>query len=260
MCETTDYTPYAILIRKTNNCAHEVETYCIYYSVQLTSLNKKRAKLLARRATPEHPAFTLITSAQWNVLFSLPEGAGHGTVLSQVQFLGQRIKILIISDLRKGMSSRKYLSPSRKRSSPEKRAWHGPSDSRLHAVLSKLAIHNRNWVCKLWNNSWRETSEAAGETPLLKLHYQIRLSSYTAVCDDQPHPRSSATDWSVRTTSALLSLLAGWTYKYPVLGCWEHEQFFLDFLFFTVDNLLRLDRNRHRGGIVLCIKDIKIFF
>ena len=21
----------------------------------------------------------------------------------------------------------------------------------------------------------------------------------------------------------LLSLLAGWTYKYPVLGCWEHE-------------------------------------
>ena len=147
MCETTDYTAYAILIRKTNNCVHEVETYCIYYSLQLTSLNKKRAKLLARRATPEHPAFTfinLILPAQWNVLFSLPKGAGHGTVLSQVQFLGQRIKILIISDLRKGMSSRKYLSPSRKRSSPEKRAWHGPNDSRLHAVLSKLATHNRN--------------------------------------------------------------------------------------------------------------------
>ena len=25
----------------------------------------------------------------------------------------------------------------------------------------------------------------AGETPLLKLHYQIRLSGYAAVCDDQ---------------------------------------------------------------------------
>ena len=41
MCETTDYTAYAILIRRTNNCVYEVETYCKYYSVQLTSLNKK---------------------------------------------------------------------------------------------------------------------------------------------------------------------------------------------------------------------------
>ena len=34
-----------------------------------------------------------------------------------------------------------------------------------------------------------------GETPLLKLHYQIRFSGYTAVCDDHLHPRSPATDW-----------------------------------------------------------------
>ena len=222
MCETTDYTAYAILIRKTNNyCVHEVETYCIYYSVQLTSLNKKGrntdtvfsyAELLRNTRLHFDKLDTSRTVERGDVYFSLHQkGRGTDTVLSQVQSLGLRTKSLNISDLRKTLSFRKYLSSSRKRTATycnvllqKNGAWHGPSDSGLHATLSKLAaIHDRNWVYKLWNNfSWRETSEAsnkgtcgAGETPLLKLHYQIRLSGYTAVCDDHFHPRSPATDW-----------------------------------------------------------------
>ena len=34
----------------------------------------------------------------------------------------------------------------------------------------------------------------AGETLPPKLHYRIRLSGCTVVCNDQPHPRSSSTD------------------------------------------------------------------
>ena len=61
MCETTDYTVYAILISKTNNC-HGTRSrnvlYILFFAVDFSQ--QKRAKLLARRATPEHPAFTLI--------------------------------------------------------------------------------------------------------------------------------------------------------------------------------------------------------
>ena len=129
----------------------------------------------------------------------------------------------------------------------KKGAWYGPSDSGLHAMLSKLATQDRNRVSKL-KQLLTETSEpsnkgtcGAGETPLLKLHYQIRLSGYTALCDDQPHPRSSATGWRVQITSVLLSLLAGWTYKYPVLGCWEHETIFPAFLFYCSSSRISVD-------------------
>ena len=159
-----------------------------------------------------------------------------------MQSLGLRIKSFNISDLWKTLSSQ-IFNLRRKRTatfwSRKKGAWHEPSGNGLLAVLSKLATQERNWVNKPWNNSWRETSEpsnkgtcGAEETPLLKLHYQIRLSGYTAVCDDQPHPRSSATDWRAQITSVLLSLLASWTYKYPVVGCWGHETSFPAFLFY----------------------------
>ena len=202
---------HAILIRKaTKLCAQSRNVLQILFCAVDFS-PQKRAKhghsLLARRATLEYPAFTLITSGtveRGDVFFSLyQKGRGTDTVLSQVQSLGLRTKSLNISDLRKTLSFRKYLSSSRKRTATycnvllqKNGAWHGPSDSGLHAMLSKLAIHHRNWVNKLSNNfSWRETCEAsnkgtcgAGETPLLKLHYQTRWSDYTAVCDDQPPP------------------------------------------------------------------------
>ena len=113
MCETTDYTAYVILIRRINNCAHKVETYCIYLFRAVNFPRQKRVKhghsLLVRRATSEYPAFTLITSRtveRGDVYFSLyQKERGTDTVLSQVQFLGLRIKSFNISDLRKTLSS-----------------------------------------------------------------------------------------------------------------------------------------------------------
>ena len=125
-----------------------------------------------------------------DVYFSLyQKGRGTDTILSQVQSLGLRIKSFNISNLQKTLSTRIVKSALSKQKAycnvllKKNRTWHGPSDSGLLTVLSKLAIHNRNRVCKLSNNfSWRETSEASnkgtcsmGETPLLKLNYQIRL-------------------------------------------------------------------------------------
>jgi len=241
------YTAHAILIRRTNNCVYEVETYCIYLFCAVNFSQQKRAKhrhsLLVRRATPEYPAFTLINLillAQWNVetcKYFYQKGRGTDTVLSQVQSLGLRIKSFNISDLRKTLSSRKYLSPSRKCtatfSSRKNGAWHGPSDSGLLAMLSKVAIHHRNWVNKQWNNfSWRETCEpsnkgtcGAGETPLLKLHYQIRLSGYTAVCDDQPLP-TLISNWLACSNYQLESVLLStyWLLKHiNVCARWAHE-------------------------------------
>ena len=84
MCETTDYTAYAILICRTNS-VHEVETYCIYYSVQLTSLNKKgeawtqSSRTQSYSGTPRLQFDNFPHSGNWRrVLFSLPKGAGHG--------------------------------------------------------------------------------------------------------------------------------------------------------------------------------------
>ena len=78
------------------------------------------------------------------------------------------------------------------------------------------------------------TQQFAGETSLLKLHYQIRLSVCTAVCNNQPHPRSPATDCQLLHGSniGLLKLLcipwicvpehllAGWTY-WCEAGTWD---------------------------------------
>ena len=99
------------------NCVYEVETYCIYLFCAVDFSQQKRAKhgqsLLARRATPEHPSFTLINLillVQWNVetcTFSLyQKGRGTDTVLSRVQSLGLRTKTFNISDLRKTLSIR----------------------------------------------------------------------------------------------------------------------------------------------------------
>ena len=145
------------------------------------------------------------------VLHSTKRGRGTNRILLRQQSLGS----LDISNLRRRrrvLELSKQLCPSRNKpkclSLQKKGAWHGPRDSRLHALLSKLAIHDRNRVLQAVKKLLTGISEAsnkgicgAGETPLLKLHYQIRLSSYTAVCDDQPHPRSSVTDWRVRITS-----------------------------------------------------------
>ena len=218
-------------------------------------LSTKRAKhghsLLVRGATLEYPAFTLIISillaqiGTWRrVLSSLPKGAAHGhSLVTGAVFRPANQELQYYRSSEDAEFSKVPFSKQKTYCNvllQKNGAWHGPSDSGLHAILSKLATQDRNWVNKLWNNfSWRETSEAsnkgtcgAGETPLLKLHYQIRLSGYTAVCDDQPHPRSSVTDWRAQITSALLSLLASWTYKYPVVGCWEHETSFPAFLFY----------------------------
>ena len=69
-------------------CVHEVETYCKYYSVQLTSLNNKgeaRTQSSRTRSYSGIPRLhfdNLDTSrTNWNVqtcTFPLPKGAGHG--------------------------------------------------------------------------------------------------------------------------------------------------------------------------------------
>ena len=200
-----DHGLYAILIRETTKCVHEVETYCKYYSVQLTSLNKKGKRrtqssrgvtLLLTLTVSYHmcyehvldyimiicllqnlPTLTYVRprtirlpmcGRSGNVLYILfcvvdfspqkkgetktrssrtqsysgipllhfdkldtsrtvergdvyfplyQKGRGTDTVLvlSQVQCLDLRIKSFNIGDLRKTLSSRKYLSPSRKR-------------------------------------------------------------------------------------------------------------------------------------------------
>ena len=99
-----------------------------------------------------------------DVYFSLyQKGRGTDTVLSQVQSLGLRTKTFNISDLRKTLSTQitslqaesvLQRSPLEKKgrgtdpaiavSSRKKGAWHGPSDSGLHAVLSVLATQDRN--------------------------------------------------------------------------------------------------------------------
>ena len=89
------------------------------------------------------------TVERGDVNFSLyQKGRGTNTVLLLVQSLGLRIKSLNIGNLRKTLSSRKYLSPSRKRNCnvllQKNEAWHGPSDSGILAVLSKLATQDRN--------------------------------------------------------------------------------------------------------------------
>ena len=69
-------------------CMHEVETYCIYYSVQLTSLSKKGEARTQSSRTRSYSGIlrlhfdNLMLLAQigtWKrALFSLPKGAGQG--------------------------------------------------------------------------------------------------------------------------------------------------------------------------------------
>ena len=60
---------------------HEVETYCKYYSVQLTFLNKK-GEARTQSCTRSYsgiPRLHFDNLDTWRrVLFSLPKGAGHG--------------------------------------------------------------------------------------------------------------------------------------------------------------------------------------
>ena len=266
------------LLRKANNyCVLEVETYC---NIILCSwlLSTKRAKhghsLLVLGATPEYPAFTLIILillaqiGTWRrVLFSLPKGGwgggggggggGTDTVLSQVQSLGLRIKSFNNIDLQKTLSFRKCLSPSRKRtatfSSRKNEAWHGP----VIAVFTKC-FQNWRYTTETESTNCETTSPdgklvkhptkklavrggGGGGTLLLKLHYQIRLSGYTVVCDAQPHPRSSTTDWRVQITSVLLSLLASWTYKYPVGVAGDMKHLFPPFYSIVVSSRISVD-------------------
>ena len=84
MCETTDYTAYAILIIKIVYTKWKRTVYI--YSVQLTSLNKKgetrtkSSRTQSYSGTPRlHFDKTFSHSGTWKrVLFSLPKGAGHG--------------------------------------------------------------------------------------------------------------------------------------------------------------------------------------
>ena len=88
---------------------------------------QKRAKpghsLLARRATSEYPAFTLIIlillCTNWNVetctfLFT-KRGGARAQSCHRCSLKVLRIKSFNIIDLRKTLSFRKHLSPSRKR-------------------------------------------------------------------------------------------------------------------------------------------------
>ena len=109
---------WTILIRRTNSCVHEVETYCIYYSAQLTSLNKKRqstdtvfshAELLRNIPPSLDKLDTSRTVERGDVYFSLyQKGRGTDTCsLVTGAVLALRTKSLNISDLRKTLSSRK---------------------------------------------------------------------------------------------------------------------------------------------------------
>ena len=93
MCETTDYTAYAILIRRTNNCVHSRNVlYILFCAVDFSQ--QKRAKhghsLLVRRATPEHSRLHFDNfphSGTWRrVLLSLPKGPGDGHSLVMHRF------------------------------------------------------------------------------------------------------------------------------------------------------------------------------
>ena len=108
--------------------------------------------LFVRRATPEYPAFTLIisrTMERGDAYSSLyQKGRDTDTVLSQMQSLGLRIKSFNMSDLRKTLSSRNCQITSLQSENvvllQKKGARHGPSDSGIHAMLSKLAAQDRN--------------------------------------------------------------------------------------------------------------------
>ena len=167
-----------------------METYCIYYSVQLTSLNKKgkstdtvfsHAELL--RNTP--PSLdTSRTVERGDVCFSLyQKGRGTDTVLVQVQSSGLRINSFNISDLRKTLSSRKYLSPSRKRTATFSSRIKGRGTDPVIAVFTqcfqswRYTTETESPSCQTTSPDEKSSNKGtcgAGEAPLLNLHYQIR--------------------------------------------------------------------------------------
>ena len=173
------------------------------------------------------------------MLFCLPEGAGHGhSLVTGAVFRPANEELQYYRSSEDAEFSKVPFSEQKTYCNfflQKNGAWHGPViavftqcfQSDTPQKLSQQTVKQ----LLLTGNANKGTC-GAGETPLLKLHYQIRLSGYTAVCDAQPHPRSSTTDWHVQITSVLVSLLASWTYKYPVLGCWEHETSFPAFLFY----------------------------
>ena len=118
ICETTDYTAYVGLTVYTK-WKRTANILCSW----LLSTKKGEARIHTVFSHAEllwnTPAFTLITSGtveRGDVYFCLyQKGRGTYTVLLLVQSLGLRIKSFNVSDLRKTLSSWKYLSPSRKR-------------------------------------------------------------------------------------------------------------------------------------------------
>ena len=62
----------------------------------------------------------------------------------------------------------------------------------LFCSVGNLSLFS-SWSDYVTVRSSNKGTCGAGETIPLKLYYQIRLSGCTAVCNDQPHPRSSAT-------------------------------------------------------------------
>ena len=129
---------------------------------------QKRAKhghnLLVREATPEYPSFTLINLilslsqiGTWRrLLFSLPKGAGHGHSLvtgAVFRHANQELQYYRSSEdaefSKVPFSKQKtycnvLLQKNGTWHGPVVAAWHGRSDSGLHAMLSKQAIHHRN--------------------------------------------------------------------------------------------------------------------
>ena len=148
-----------ILIRRTNNCVHEVETYCIYIYIILRSwlLSTKKGKAETQSSrTQSYSGIPLLhfdnldtsrTVERGDVYFSLyKKGRGTDTVLSQVQSLGLQIKSFNIIDFWKTLSFRKYLSPSRKRT----------------ATFSRKEGHGTDAVIAVFLQcfqSWRYTTE-----------------------------------------------------------------------------------------------------
>ena len=100
-----DHRLYATYLRRTNNWQENRETYCkYYYSVQLTSLNKRGRSTNSLHDKLRTPAFTLIKyfspsfKERGNVLLcSTKRGRGTDRILLRQQFLGS----LKISNLRR---------------------------------------------------------------------------------------------------------------------------------------------------------------
>ena len=119
MCETTDYTLFQnvglTIVKRTANII-----LCSWFlSTKKGEARTQSSRTQSYSGIPRLHFDNLATSLtveRGDVYFSLyQKGRGTDTVLSPVQSLGLRINSFNISNLRKTLSSRKYLSPSRKR-------------------------------------------------------------------------------------------------------------------------------------------------